>query len=985
MDKSSLAQHFEQQVDAAPDAVALSFEETQVTYRQLNRRANRVAHRLRAMGAGPEVLVGLCVERSVDLVVGVLAILKAGAAYVPLDPAYPKERLRFMLEDTQAPVILTQRCLMSGLPTHSANVVCLEQLERQLQQNDREVDENPDSGVGPNNLAYVIYTSGSTGKPKGVLVTHTNVIRLFDATKEWFRFGTEDTWTLFHSYAFDFSVWEIWGALLYGGRLVIVPHWISRSPQALCELLVREHVTVLNQTPSMFRQLIEAEASIGTSSSELALRVVIFGGEALELQNLKPWIARHGDARPQLVNMYGITETTVHVTYRRILAEDIENGSGSVIGIPIPDLQVYLLDQSMRPVSTGVEGEMYVGGAGLARGYLNRAQLTKVRFVLNPFSDSPDARLYKTGDLARYRPDGDLEYVGRTDQQIKIRGFRVEPGEIETSLEAHPTIKHAVVLMREDDVGDKRLVAYVVTRAGHRFLLSDLRSHLQNKLPEYMIPSTFVAIDSIPLTPNGKLDHSALPAPENKRPELDQAYVAPRNVLEHFLSSLWSKLLKLDRIGIHDKFFELGGDSLLAARFINTMQSELGKFIYIATIFEAPSIAEYARFLEHDYPGEVAKRFGLNNESTVNPQKDRLTESRSPRIDAVAVQRMRECVPHFLHSEDKEKEEARNPPAIFILAPPRSGTTLLRIMLAGHPQLFGAAELNLLGFNTLAERRAAFVGKFSLWLEGTIRAIMEIKKCGVEEAKQIMKEYESRGYTTKQFYRVLQDWLGDQILVDKTPSYALGRNILEKAEHDFDDAMYIHLVRHPYAMVRSFEELHVDQVLFLEKHPFSPRQLGELVWVLTHQKTVEFLQKVPKHRWCRLRFEDLVQRPQPVMENLCKTLGLSFHPDLVEPYKDVDKKMVNGIYPESTPMGDTKFLEHSNIDTKIAESWRNVFADNFLGDITWELAKLLGYELPSSSSVNSGDNPHTARRGVTMDRRERLERYRQDRQQHEEL
>ena len=321
-------------------------------------------------------------------------------------------------------------------------------------------DTDPDAASAPDDLAYVIYTSGSTGKPKGVLVTHANVTRLFSATDPWFAFGPHDVWTLFHSYAFDFSVWELWGALLYGGRLVIVPYWVSRDPAAFRKLLVDERVTILNQTPSAFRQLIQAD--LAEAPAPYALREIIFGGEALELQSLKPWIERYGDAKPRLVNMYGITETTVHVTYRPITRADVEAGRGSVIGRPIPDLYIRLLDERGEPVPVGVPGEIWVGGAGVANGYLNRPELTAQRFVTDPFDPSRSARLYRAGDLARRLPDGDLEFLGRIDAQVKIRGFRIELGEIEAALNAHPMVRQSAVITREARPGDMRLVAYIV-------------------------------------------------------------------------------------------------------------------------------------------------------------------------------------------------------------------------------------------------------------------------------------------------------------------------------------------------------------------------------------------------------------------------------------------------------------------------------------------------------------------------------------------
>ncbi|MFE7294833.1 amino acid adenylation domain-containing protein [Streptomyces sp. NPDC057579] len=432
----------------APGSIAVSHEGEHVTYRELDGRANALAHRLRRLGAGPGTVIGLCAERSVDLITGVLGILKSGAAYLPIDAAYPPERVSYLLADSSAPILVTQRHLVEGLPEHTAEVVVLDGTT------DERVPERA-PGAGPDDPAYVIYTSGSTGTPKGVLVSHANVLRLFSATQDWFGFGRSDTWTLFHAFTFDFSVWEIWGALTHGGRLVVVPHWVSRSPESFYELLRDERVTVLNQTPLAFRHLSEVERGA------LCLRVVVFGGEELDVRSLGPWFDRHGDTMPRLVNMYGITETTVHVTYRPVTRADVDAAVvHSPIGRPIPDLRVRVLDGHGQPTPVGVRGELYVGGAGVTLGYLNRPELTEQRFLRDP----DGSRWYRSGDLVRWTADGELEYLGRADDQVKIRGHRIELGEIEAALAAHPRIGEAVVLARRDDgdTGPKRLVAYVV-------------------------------------------------------------------------------------------------------------------------------------------------------------------------------------------------------------------------------------------------------------------------------------------------------------------------------------------------------------------------------------------------------------------------------------------------------------------------------------------------------------------------------------------
>lgn len=549
---------FEREAERRPGAVAVVYDGASLTYSELNARANRLAHALVACGAGPRTLVALCLHPSHELVVALLAILKTGSAYVPIDPSYPPDRLAMMVADAQAPLLLTEASIARGLPSLTATVLSVEELFAGALEPHHGV--NLPATVVAEDLAYVIYTSGTTGQPKGSLVTHRNVLRLFDATDQWFAFDERDVWTLFHSCAFDFSVWEMWGALLYGGRLVVVPFLVSRSPDAFHELLVREQVTVLNQTPSAFSQLSEADAAAAPSA--LALRTIIFGGERLEMESLRGWFERHGDLRPQLVNMYGITETTVHVTYRPLSKADLS--LGSVIGVPIPDLEVHVLDGQGQLLPIGVPGEMYVGGGGVARGYLNRPELTAQRFVPDHLSGgSPNRRLYKTGDLARLLPSGELEYLGRIDDQVKIRGFRIELGEIESALREHAAVRDAAVVAREDTPGAKRLVTYLVTSSPAPEITA-FRDHLARTLPDYMLPAAYVFLPHLPLTSNGKVDRKALPAPEHHRPELAERYVAPRTAAEETLAAIWSNVLRVERVGVHDNFFALGGDSILS-------------------------------------------------------------------------------------------------------------------------------------------------------------------------------------------------------------------------------------------------------------------------------------------------------------------------------------------------------------------------------------------------------------------------------------
>ncbi|XXV18932.1 amino acid adenylation domain-containing protein [Sorangium sp. So ce1182] len=619
-----LHERFEAQVRQRPDAIALAHGTARLTYRALNERANRLAHHLRALGIGADRLVAICVDRGLDMVTALLATLKAGGAYVPLDPAYASARLGATLADCAPAVLLIDAVGREALGAFTPGPTRVIDLDRDAAAwaDAPDIDlERGATGVAPNHLAYVIYTSGSTGRPKGVMVEHAQVVRLFDATEAWFHFDDHDVWTLFHSFSFDFSVWEIWGALLYGGRLVIVPAAVARSPRHVVELICDEGVTVLNQTPSAFQQLMAAEAECGRANR---LRTIIFGGEALELHTLRPWYARH-EHGPRLVNMYGITETTVHVTYRPLEAEDAVRPGPSPIGVRIPDLQLHILDGHRQPVPVGVTGELYVGGAGVARGYLGQPELTAERFLENPFPGG--GRLYRTGDLARRLPDGSVEYLGRNDFQVKIRGFRVELGEIEASLSRVEGVRDVVVVAREDEPGDKRLVAYFTASGESAPDAELLRRHAAQSLPPYMVPAAYLHLEALPLTGNGKLDRKALPAPQAGS-YARRAYEEPRGRIEVLLADLWSELLKVERVGRRDDFFALGGHSLLAVQLVSRVRRALDIEISLAVVFEYPELARLAERLNEAATSRLPAFLPLTDDERREPQPLSLAQQR---------------------------------------------------------------------------------------------------------------------------------------------------------------------------------------------------------------------------------------------------------------------------------------------------------------------------------------------------------------------
>ena len=598
---------FEAQAARSPESPALSFDGFHFSYGEVNVRANLLAHHLRSLGVGPESRVALLFDHGLDLVTAILGVLKAGAAYLPMDPTYPQERLSFMLEDAGAQVIVIQQSLVEPwlMEQSQATLVLWQYLHTAEGEVTVSIDDRvltaasggdnlsaEEVGVTPQHAAYVLYTSDSTGRPKGVVVTHENVWRLLEVTRAGFEFDSSDVWAWFHSMCSDFSVWEMWGALAHGARLVVVPLWVISATDALHELLKEEKVTVLNHTPSAFRQLMKVDEAVSASGGELALRVVFFGGEALEPAMLRRWSKQHGARRLRLVNMYGITETTVHVTYQEITGNEREGGS--VMGVALGDMTVYVLDEQMQAVPEGVRGEMYVGGGGVARGYLGRAELTAERFVPDPFSERAGARLYRSGDLARRRADGELEYVDRIDDQVKIRGFRIELGEIANTLRDQAGVRECEVLaVAVDGVREKRIVAFVVPAEGvSEVNAGELRAELTKRLPEYMLPSAIVMLEEMPLTANGKVDKQKLLEAETGEREVKVEYVAPRTPVEEVIAGIFSEVLRLERVGIFNNFFDLGGHSLLVTLVVSRLREAFHVELPHRALFDHPTVAD---------------------------------------------------------------------------------------------------------------------------------------------------------------------------------------------------------------------------------------------------------------------------------------------------------------------------------------------------------------------------------------------------------
>lgn len=590
-DDRGIHQLVEAQVDQSPEAVAVVFEQQSLTYRELNQRSNQLAHYLRRLGVGPDVLVGLCVERSLDLMVGLLGILKAGGAYVPLDPTYPPERLAFMLEDSGSPVLLTQNHLLPSLPASQAQVVCLDTDWKTIAQ---ESQENPVNQTTPAHLAYVIYTSGSTGKPKGVSLNHRPLVNLLAWQQTVSKLKPEARTLQFAPISFDVSFQETFSTWCAGGTLVLVSEETRKDAVELVRLLQQQAIARLFLPFVALQHL--AEVAESRAETCPALQEVITAGEQLQItRSIANWFSQHPNCT--LHNHYGPSESHVVTAYTLTGAPHTWMALPP-IGFPIQNSPVYLLNAQLQPVPIGVAGELCIQVDDPVRGYMNRPDLTAEKFVAHPFSPIPTARLYKTGDLARYLPDGAIEFLGRMDNQVKVRGFRIELGEVEAALSQCPAIREAVAMVRTDVPGDKRLVAYIVLNSDQELTTGELRRFLKQKLPEYMLPTIFMFLDQLPLTPSGKVDRRTLPVPDASRPDLQATYVPPSTATEQQVAAIWAEILQLERVGIHDNFFDLGGYSLLGTQVITRLRQLLSVELSLRVLFELPTVAELAERID---------------------------------------------------------------------------------------------------------------------------------------------------------------------------------------------------------------------------------------------------------------------------------------------------------------------------------------------------------------------------------------------------
>ncbi|MCH6257187.1 amino acid adenylation domain-containing protein [Puniceicoccaceae bacterium K14] len=936
-----LHEQFESQVRSTPEATALVCDGVVFTYYELNQRANKLARWMRTKGIGDGSYVAVCMERSWEMVVSLLATLKSGGAYVPLDPDYPIDRLEMMYEDLGKPLALVQERFESLFQNIEGRfTLCLDVAW------DWEVDSqgatNLNVAMSAESLAYVIYTSGSTGKPKGAANRHVSICNRINWMQDEYRLTASDNVLQKTPYSFDVSVWEFFWPLVTGARLTMAKPGGHRDGRYIVDTVISEGITTMHFVPSMMRLFLQ-EGNLDRCTS---LRQVFASGEALPGELATEFA---GKVSAELHNLYGPTEAAVDVTYHACSSHETDRIVP--IGRPISNTSIYILNPDRKPVPIGVPGELYIGGVNLAQCYLNRPDLTEEKFVRDPFAKGDQARMYRTGDSCCFRSDGTIDYIERLDFQVKLRGFRIELGEIEEALRNVGGISDTVVLVKEGaNIEDSFLCAYFV---GEKSLsVNGIREALLETLPEYMVPTSYIPLDVFPLSSNGKLDRKALPEPSfENRLKVDNEYVEPADALELYLASLWKEAVGIDRVGASDNFFEVGGNSIQGAIVINRLQERLKEIIHIVAIFDYPTVEKLSGFLRESYGPAVSREFGI---VTVAEAEDGMTDSGDDRIDERDIEYMRNAIPSL--PPFPTRTEKRNSKAIFILSPPRSGSTLLRVLLGGHPGLFAPPELELLGFNTLQDRKEAFPGRDSFSLEGTVRSLMELTGVDVDGAKSMMERYENQNMSVKEFYSVMQDRLGDRLLVDKTPSYPLDINALHRAEEDFEDAVFIHLVRHPLAVMRSFDEARLEQVFCRYDHPYNRLELSELIWTICQQNIQEFLKTIPSHRQLKVRFEDLVGLPRQTISYITHFLELNFDASMLDPYQEKGDRMTDGLHKDSRMLGDVKFHRYKGIESSVVERWRETMDEGLIGDVTREMASQLGYRIDERKTVSRSDH-----------------------------
>ncbi len=922
-----LAAHkvFELQCKKTPNNKAIVNDELILDYKSLNEKANQLANYLIKADVNLNDNIAIFMDRSIDLIISILGILKSGGVYVPIDPSYPLDRIQFMLKDTDTKFVLTQSSYNTATEKFSSDIIYIDEISNILENEDK---SNPDIEISSDSIAYIMYTSGSTGKPKGVSVPHKGINRLVINTN-YVEINENSKIAQVANTSFDASTFEIWGALLNGAELVILKKEDIINPQYFVKNIIEKNISTILLTTALFNQI-----ALENPNAFATLDTLLIGGEKLDPATIK--IVLENKPPKRLCNGYGPTENTTFSNCYLITNVD-ESINGIPIGKPIANSTAYVLDEDRNYLPIGVAGELYVGGDGLAKGYWNRKELTEKVFIKNPFSNKENDFLYKTGDLAKYRADGNIEFIGRIDSQVKMRGFRIELGEIESVLKNLDNIKDAVVLMHGESSIDNKLVAYIVSDKDDNQSTEEITRKISSYLPDYMIPKVYLDIEKVPLTPNGKVDKKALLGLEINVSRNEKNFVPPRTNFEKYLADIWKDILKIKEVSVYDSFFELGGNSLQAAVFINRLKKMFDTEIQVQSIFLAPTIDDFSKYASEYYSEIIEEKF---NDGNLKNKLDLNIDD----IEVLSEKKIEDFRNIIVNNSLPINESGeKNPSAIFILSPPRSGSTLLRVMLEGHDKLFSPPELDLLTFNSLKERRKILSGDLAFWLEATTRSVMELKNCSVEEAEIILKQFEDEDLSIKDFYKKIQLWAGEKILVDKTPTYAMDINNLEKAEQYFENPLYIHLIRNPYASIYSFIEAKLDKNFFRYKHDFNRLELAELIWMNSHKNINKFLKKIPNERKIQLRFEDLVTDSELYMKKLAEFLNIEYDEKLINPYQG--NRMTDAVKENSQMVGDFKFYLRDKIDNKVTDRWKNYHTKNFLCEESIKVSEELGYDV----------------------------------------
>jgi amino acid adenylation domain-containing protein len=871
-----------------------------MTYRELNEKANRLAnHLIYTIGLKRGDVAGVHMKRSDAQVVALLGLLKAGLPFLPVDASFPSKRKEYMLAQSEAKILLIEsEYLVNGVDFFSGELFAT---DLQLEMLPQDV-KNPESLPNGEDLAYILFTSGSTGVPKGVEIRNKSISHYIEwANSFYFEKRPVFPFAFCTPLTFDLTLTSLFCNLTRGDTVVIIE---EKSIESILRDVFEKETALraVKLTPSHIRLLSELKLK------STYITTIILGGESLQPDHVN--LLRSLNSSMRIFNEYGPTETTIGCTVKEIIEAGTIN-----IGTPISHTGIFILNEHNGILPAGVVGEIAVSGIGLAKGYNKLDELTNERFISLPInSHKSGIRMYKTGDIGMRQFSGELLCFGRKDNQVKIKAHRIELGEIENVLKDHPAVREALVLDATDKANETVLIAYVTL--DEPVVSNQLREFLLVRLPDYMVPTHFITLERIPLSLHGKIDRKALPSLEDAKLESSTPYLAPRNALEKLLTEIWEDVLEKQHIGINDDFFMLGGDSIRAIRVCNRITQSTGEIVHITMLFESPSIRRFAESLQQ------------------------YKEQKRTAVDAEKITDFRN---YIISPSVFPANPIKNKSAIFLLSAPRSGSTLLRAILAGNPLLFSPPELELLNFNTLHEREMTLSGQYSFFLEGVVRAVMQIRQCAATVAFAIVRDLAEANTSIQDFYKLLQTEIGNKLLVDKSPNYAFDPVTLQRIENYFEAPKYIYLTRNPYGMIHSFEEAKMDQI-FRFQHPFSLSELAELVWFICYDNLNNHLATVPAQRKLQIQYEALVENPEKAARDICHFLNIEYTSGMLAIYQSQQLKMLDGIYPDSKMIGDIKFQQHKKISAASAYAWRSEYKQDFLSKDALELAKQLGYE-----------------------------------------